>query len=65
MTHPPAGPSTPPSPAGPGRDDTVESPLDPNSPKGIDVAQRLTRTLALIRLEIAERKQAAQIGDAA
>lgn len=59
----PAGPSNPPPPPGPGR--PAETPLDPDSPKGRDVAERLTRTLALIRLEIAERKQGAQIEPAA
>lgn len=56
-------PDNPPPPSGPGRD---ESPLDPDSPKGREVAQRLTRILAEIKLEIAARKQAAgQIGRAA
>lgn len=33
-------------------------PLDPDSPKGRDVAARLTHTLALIALEIRSRKAA-------
>lgn len=54
MTHPPAGPSNPPPPGGPGKDQT--QPLDPKSPEGRAVAARLTRTLADIELEIAERE---------
>lgn len=34
-------------------------PLDPDSPKGREVAARLTHTLAVIQLEIAARKRAA------
>ncbi|MEU7904785.1 hypothetical protein [Actinoplanes sp. NPDC049118] len=37
------------------------SPLDPDSPKGREVAARLTRTLALIELQINERERAAGI----
>lgn len=55
MTHPPAGPSNPTPPGGPGRDET---PLDPRSPEGREVAARLTRTLAAIKLEILEREAA-------
>lgn len=51
MTHPPSGPNTPAPPPGP-RDDA----LDPNSAEGRAVAARLTRTLAHIELEIAERE---------
>jgi hypothetical protein len=41
------------------------TPLDPNSPKGREVAERLTETLADIRLAIAERERAvARQGDA-
>jgi hypothetical protein len=57
MTHPPAGPSTPTPPSGPAKED---SPLDPRSPKGREVAERLTRRLALIELEIAQRADAAR-----
>jgi len=48
-------PDNPTPPGGPGRD---ERPLDPNSPKGREVAERLTRRLALIELELAQREQA-------
>lgn len=48
----PVGPSNPPPPGGPGKDEV----LDPRSPKGREVAARLTRTLAQIELEIAERE---------
>jgi hypothetical protein len=55
------GPVTDPPPSGPGKD---ERPLDPNSPKGREVAERLTRRLALIELELAQRA-GSQIGRAA
>lgn len=61
MTHPPAGPSTPTPAPGPGKADL---PLDPNSAKGREVAERLTRRLALIELELAQRG-AGQVGRAA
>lgn len=51
------GPVTSPPPSGPGRDVT---PLDPNSPKGRAVAARLTRTLAVIELEILQREASEQ-----
>jgi len=54
-------PDNPPPPSGPGRD---EPPLDPNSPEGRRVAERLTRRLALIELELAQRGTT-QIGRAA
>lgn len=54
MTHPPAGPSNPTPPSGPGKDEV--QPLDPKSPEGRAVAARLTRTLALIEIELAERE---------
>ena len=55
------GPVTDPPPGGPGKD---ERPLDPLSPKGREVAERLTRRLALIELELAQRG-AISIGRAA
>lgn len=58
------GPSTPAPPPGPGRPSDVQ-PLDPDSPKGREVAARLTRTLALIEMQINERERAARIGSAA
>lgn len=51
MTHPPSGPDTPGPPPGP----RGETPLDPNSTEGRAVAARLTRTLAYIEVELAER----------
>lgn len=63
MTHPPAGPANPTPPGGPGRDEVV-TPLDPNTPKGREVAARLTRTLAVIELEIL-RREASEQGRAA
>lgn len=48
------GPISPPPPSGPGR--TVTVPLDPNSPKGREVAARLTAVLADIEFEIAQRQ---------
>lgn len=48
-------PGTPPPPGGPSSPPHVEA-LDPRSPKGREVAARLTRTLAQIELEIAERE---------
>lgn len=54
-------PDTPPPPPGPGRD----KPLDPNSPKGRDIAARLTQTLARIELEMAQEQAAGRIGRAA
>lgn len=49
----------------PDRQDADE-PLDPKSPEGIAVAERLTRTLARIQVAIAERERAAaQAGRAA
>lgn len=57
------GPATPAPPPGPGRPATA--PLDPESAKGRDVAERLTHTLALIELGIAERERATRIGNAA
>lgn len=55
-------PDNPPPPPGPGRS---EKPLDPKSPEGIAVAERLTRTLARIELEIDRREAAGRIGRAA
>lgn len=55
-------PDNPPPPGGPGRE---ESPLDPHSPKGREVAERLTRRLALIELEMAQRGTATPAGRAA
>jgi hypothetical protein len=52
------GPITPPPPSGPGK---AEAPLDPNSPEGRAVATRLTRTLATIELEIAQREAGEQV----
>lgn len=60
MTHPPAGPSNPVPPGGPGRDE-ADAPLSPTSPKGRAVAARLTRTLAQIELEIAQREAGEQV----
>lgn len=45
------GPSNPSPAPGPGRD----TPLDPNSAEGRAAAARLTRTLAYIEVELAER----------
>jgi len=45
------GPDTPPPPPGPGRPATV--PLDPDSPKGREVAERLGGIIAAIELELA------------
>lgn len=59
----PSGPSNPPPPPGPGRDRV--QPLDPDSPKGREVAERLTLRLALIELAIEERERAARIEPAA
>ena len=56
------GPINDPPPSGPGKDVT---PLDPASPKGREVAARLTRTLAAIELELAAAEQAGQVGRAA
>lgn len=56
------GPATPPPPPGPGRD--VDEPLDPQSVQGREVAERLTRTLAAIELELAQ-SESAQAGRAA
>ena len=56
------GPINDPAPSGPGKDVT---PLDPDSPKGREVADRLTRTLAAIELELAASEQADRIGRAA
>jgi hypothetical protein len=61
MTHPPSGPSTPPPPPGPRH---TETPLDPNSAHGREVAERLTRILATIELELAHT-ESAQAGRAA
>ncbi|MGW4467512.1 hypothetical protein [Micromonospora sp. NPDC004704] len=46
---------------------TEITPLDPTSPKGVEVAERLTEVFAQIRLRIAERKrrEAQQSGAAA
>lgn len=48
------GPVTNPPPTGPGRS---EKPLDPGSPRGRAVAERLTCTLARIELELAAADQ--------
>lgn len=48
----PAGPSSPTPPAGPGRADDVV-PLDPESPKGREVAARLSAVIAELELELA------------
>lgn len=45
------GPVTDPPPSGPGKDDR---PLDPNSPKGREVAERLTRVLGELEVELAQ-----------
>jgi hypothetical protein len=58
------GPSNPPPPPGPGRPGQVQ-PLDPDSPKGREVAERLGGILAQIELELAESEQAARIDRAA
>lgn len=57
------GPATPAPPPGPGRPVTV--PLDPDSPKGREVAERLGGILAQIELELAEREQVTRIERAA
>lgn len=58
------GPVTSPPPSGPGRPVTI--PLDPNSPKGREVAERLGNILAEIELEIAQQEIAKQdVGRAA
>lgn len=57
MTHPPAGPVTPPPPSGPRHPQIV--PLDPDSPGGRAVARELTEVLAQIRANIAARRRAA------
>lgn len=46
------GPATPAPPPGPGRPATV--PLDPDSAKGREVAERFGEILAQIELEMAE-----------
>jgi len=52
------GPSNPPPPPGPGR---PADRLDPDSPKGREVAEWLTSTLAQIQLRIDERERVARI----
>lgn len=54
----PAGPSTPPPPPGPGR---IDEPYDLDTPKGREVAERFTRTLAAIEIEILQREAAARL----
>lgn len=55
------GPVTNPPPTGPGK---AES-LDPNSPKGREVATRFSETLARIEAEIEAAALAGQVGRAA
>jgi hypothetical protein len=56
------GPVTNPPPTGPGK---AEKSLDPNSPKGREVATRFSETLARIEAEIEAADLAGQIGRAA
>ena len=51
----PAGPSTPPPPPGPSR---RAGSLDPNSPKGREVAERFGNILAELELELAQQDAA-------
>lgn len=39
------------------------TPLDPASPQGVEMSERLTKTLANIRAAIAERKRLAERAD--
>jgi hypothetical protein len=56
------GPVTNPPPGGPGKD--AQS-LDPRSPKGREIAERFSRTLAVIEAEIEAAERGGQIGRAA
>lgn len=57
------GPVSQPPPSGPGR---TEAPLDPTSPRGRDVARRLTAVLTEIEMELAQQDAAsAEIRSAA
>lgn len=53
MTHPPAGPHTPPPPSGPKRP-TVQ-PLDPDTPAGRAAADAISQALAEIQVAVWQR----------
>jgi hypothetical protein len=55
------GPDNPPPPSGPGKGES----LDPDSPKGREIAARFSQTLAEIEREIEAAELAGQIGRAA
>lgn len=58
MTHPPAGPHTPPPPSGPKR--PTITPLDPNTDAGRAAAESLSQALAEIQVSIWQRRTARQ-----
>ncbi|MEW2383344.1 hypothetical protein AB0873_14815 [Micromonospora sp. NPDC047707] len=65
MTHPPAGPHTPPPPSGPKHEHPKVKPLDPDSPAGRAAAEALSQALAEIYVAVAQRRAARQAREAA